>query len=135
MFKLLLVLIVSCIGSSNACSCGPIDKNAAYCNSKFVGTIKINEVGQRCGTGNTCYVLQDVKQIRGDKMTPILLRTADNSAACGVSLLKGNTYFVATDPVAIFYLGLYQCQFYEDWTGLSSSEIEAKKEALSEISC
>lgn len=132
MIKLLVILIVSSISLSDACSCGQIDKNVAYCSSTFVGIIQVLIAGQRCGSGNACYVIKVVNQIRGDKVSAILLRTADNFDSCGVTLVEGNTYFVATDPVAAFYIGLYLCQFYENWTGLSASEIDTNIWLLNE---
>lgn len=135
MFKLLLVLIVSGISVSNACSCTPIDKNDAYCNSTFVGTIWVYKAGQPCGPGNACYVIKVVNQIRGLPITPIILRTADNSANCAVTLIENHTYFVATYPVAAFYIALYQCQLYEDWTELSDTERQAKINEYLEIQC
>lgn len=133
MIKLLLILIVSGISASDACSCTPVEKNATYCNSQFVGTINVYQAGQRCGAGNTCYVIKVVNLIRGSPA--IILRTADNPADCGVTLVKGNTYFVAIDRVAAFYVGLYMCQLYEDWTGLSASEIETKTNEYLKIQC
>lgn len=139
MFKQLISILIGTvfITVSNACSCRPIDKNVAYCNAKFVGVIKVYKAGQRCGAGNACYLIKVLDKIRCEPPSnqPIILRTADTSAACGITLNEGDTYFVATDPTSAFYIGLYQCQFYENWTGFSESEIEEKLNAYRQIKC
>lgn len=92
--------------------------------------------GQRCGTGFTCVVvITPPKQIRGNAMTPILVKTYDSSAGCGVTLEVGKKYFVAASKNAMFTIFLDLCDLYEDWTGLSQSEIDSKSNAYSQITC
>lgn len=117
MIKLLLVFIItSWISSSDACDCMPIVKIDAYCKSTFVGTIKVLNSGLRCQSTNICYSIGVVQRLSGISISPTVLQTSDNSASCGVTLIEGNTYFVATNPIDLNTLGLNSCQLNEDWS-------------------
>lgn len=135
MIKLFLVFVVSCISSSDACSCIPIVKSQAYCNSAFSGTIKVLNSGNSCGTMKTCYSIAVIQQFRGTPIAPTELETANQSAACGVMLTQGYTYFVATNSINANKLGLNLCQFKEDWTCLSPCERLLKILEYLRISC
>lgn len=135
MIKLILVFIIACISLSNACSCIPIVKNKAYCSSAFAGTIKVLNSGSSCGTLKRCYSITVVQQFRGAAITPTILETASQSAACGVTLVQGHTYFVATNPINSSKLGLNLCQLKEDWTSLSICEFFLKTLDYIRISC
>lgn len=118
MFKLLLVVILSYISLSDACSCIPLVKKDAYCRSKFAGVIKVLS-STSCGTMQTCYSIQIYQQIRGATSTATVLKTNNSSAACGVTLIPGNYYFVATDPYDANTLTLSLCQLNENWTNIT----------------
>lgn len=135
MIKLLLVFIVTCISLSDACSCARIVKKDAWCISPFAGTIKVLSTGSSCGSMNICYKIAVVQQLRGTTISPTNLRTANNSAACGVTLTQGNTYFVTTNPINLNTLGLNLCQLTEDWTGLSSIQRFNKIQEYRRIRC
>lgn len=135
MIKSILVLVLFCITFSNACSCVPIVKGQAYCKSAFSGTIKVLNSGTNCGTMKRCYSITVVQQFRGTQITPTVLETNSQSAACGVTLAQGHTYFVATNPINSNRLGLNLCQLREDWTGLSICERLLKTLEYWRISC
>lgn len=141
MIKIIFVLIFCCISLSDACSCVPLVIKDAYCNSKFAGTIKVLDSGSTCELPEdeeqpqTCYKIVVVKQYRGNVIKPHTLRTADNSAACGVWLEAGHTYFVATNPIDRKTLNLNLCQLKQDWTGLSAAQIKEKAENYNKIQC
>lgn len=124
MIKLILVLVISYISLSNACSCFlPVGwQKQAYCNSEFAGTIKVLSSEYNCDTYKLCYDIQVVQQYKGITATPTVLETATDSAACGVYLIPGNTYFVVTNPIDENKIGVYLCSLFEDWTQLSCCE-------------
>lgn len=134
MIKLLLVF-VTCISLSGACSCLRIVKKDAWCNSAFAGTIKVLSTGSSCGSMNICHKIAVVQQLRGTTISPTNLRTANNSAACGVALTQGNTYFVTTSPINSNTLGLNLCQLTANWTGLSSIQRFDKIQEFRRIRC
>lgn len=136
MLKLLFVLIVvPCISLSDACDCMPVVKKDAYCKSKYVGSIKVLNSGSSCDSAKICHSIGVVQRFRGAAITPTALLTADNSAACGVNLIKGHTYFVATNPIDSDTLGLNSCQLLEDWTGFTLFQLLMKKREYRGIEC
>lgn len=123
MIKLLLVFIItSWISSSDACDCMPIVKKDAFCKSTFAGIIKVLNSGSSCQSKKICYSIGVVQRLSGKSISPTVLRTSDNSASCGVTLIKGNTYFVATDAIDFNTLGLNSCQHKENWSKISASQ-------------
>lgn len=139
MIKLILVFIISCVSLSDACSCMPVVIKDSYCNSKFVGTIKVLNSGSKCEltdeSTQICYKIAVVKQFRGDVIKPNILQTANNSAACGVTLKRGHVYFVATNPIESNTLTLNLCQLKEDWTGFSAVQLRTGTQNYYEIRC
>lgn len=135
MYKLILVFVLYCINLSDACSCIQIVKKDAYCNSGFSGLIKVTNSGTNCGTMKICYSIVLVHQFRGNPITPAVLETNNQSAACGVNLTQGHTYFVSTNAISSNKIGLNLCQFKEDWTGLSACEFLLKTLEYIRISC
>lgn len=134
MIKLLLVLFVCGISFSDACSCPTLDVKTSYCNAVYVGVIEVRGE-QGCGDGFTCYVIKQ-KQIKGDTMTLILLKTNDDSAGCGVNFKVGEKYLVASKyKNAVFSIFLDLCDLYENLTGLSDLEIASKTNEYSQIKC
>lgn len=136
MIKLLLILIVSGITFSEACSCIQRTKQQQYCDSQFAGIIDVLTDGSDCQY-KTCYGISVVQQIRGTATSYpfLILQTGTSSASCGVSLVSGHTYFMAGSVIDDFILGLYICQLYEDWTGLSKSDIDTKINKYKSINC
>lgn len=134
MMKLLLILTVSCISLSDACSCFPSTIPERFCASQFAGIITVLTSDFGCGI-NRCYGISVVQQIRGTPITPDLLQTAINSAVCGVWLIPGHKYFVAARTVDSNTLELSLCQLSEDWTLLSPLEIETRINEFSGIEC
>ncbi|KAG4066279.1 hypothetical protein HA402_000503 [Bradysia odoriphaga] len=124
--KLILVLIVFCISISDACRFIRRPDEQIYCESEFAGIVTVATIGFPCGPYNVnrCYGINNVQQINGADITPIVLRTGLDSAGCGVELTEGNTYFIASNVVNPYVVGLYTNELYEDWTGLSPSDME-----------
>lgn len=110
-------------------------KKDAYCNSGFAGLIKVTNSGTNCGTMKICYSIVLVHQFRGNPITPTVLETNSQSAACGVNLTQGHTYFVATNAISSNKIGLSLCQFKEDWTCLSACEFLIKTLEYIGMSC
>ncbi len=136
--SVVLVLILSYISTSDACSCGPFVKKDAYCKSNFVGMINVTSVAYGCGQLRTCYQISVVKKIRGIAVTPssyIYLQTPSTSATCGTSLTKEHTYLVATNQINSSTLGLTICNFKDDWTGLSKCKTLEQIKEWRSISC
>lgn len=125
MIKVILVLVISYISLSDACSCYLPDgwEQQAYFNSEFAGTIKVLGPAYNCGQMKICHWIQVVQQFRGSTISPMVLETASQSAACGVYLTPGNTYFVATNPVNANRIGAYLCGLVQDWTSLTCCEM------------
>lgn len=123
MIKLIFIFVICCLSLSDACSCWLPEgwQSKAYCESEFSGTIKVLTTAFNCGQMQHCYVITVVSQFRGAAITPFILQTASQSAACGVTLTQGNTYFVATNSINANIIGLNLCQLYENWTGLSKA--------------
>lgn len=134
MMKLIVVIIVTCISLSDACSCLPRTNKEKYCSSDFAGVIIVQTSALNCGS-NICFGISVLDQVRGTAISPYLLLTATNSAACGVSLILGRKYFVGTSVVNSAVLGLYSCQLYEDWTGLSPSVVTQKTQDYRRTRC
>lgn len=131
MIKLILVLVICYISLLNACTCvfRPEGwKKDAYCEAQFAGIIHVTSTFSNCQTSHHCYGIVVIEQLRGPSITPTptILQTASESAACGVTLTPGHTYFVATNPIDPIRIGLSFCQFYEDWTLLSPCEKKCK---------
>lgn len=137
MIKLLCVLVLSGISLSDACQCINIDKEVAYCESKFAGFIKIQSAGYDCEEIKKCYKIAVIEQIKGAKIapTPTILRTNRDSAACGVRFDKDDKYFVTTNTIDSNALTLNSCQLREKWTSKSPSEIERNIQGYRGIDC
>lgn len=129
--RLILVLVISYISLSDACSCAirPGWEKETYCNAGFAGTIKVLGPSYNCGQMKICHSIAVVQQFRGSPVSPTILETASQSAACGVYLTPGNTYFVATSPLSANKIGVYMCGLYQDWTALTCCQMieNAKK--------
>lgn len=127
--KLILFLVISFIGSSVACQCYCPEgwQREAYCNSKFVGIIKVQNSTKECEKFELCHSIIVVEQLRGHKTTPTVLKTMSSFAACGVMITEGEMYFVATDPIDGDVIGLNSCQLYENWNDLSDVEFVKRK--------
>lgn len=128
MIKLIVVLVISYISLSDACSCFLPQgwEQQAYCNSQFAGTIKVLGPSYNCGQMNICHSIAVVQQFRGSTISPTVLETASQSAACGVYLTPGNTYFVATNPLNANRIAVYLCGLYQDWTSLTCCDMIKK---------
>lgn len=135
MIKLFFVLIISSFNLSDACDCAPPNRKEAYCKSNFVGTIRILKQARACGERDICYYIIVTDQLRGTPITPTTLRTSSDSAACGVTLTQGNTYFVITNPIDLKTIRLNSCQISENWTGLTRSEVKNKKQEYQKFRC
>lgn len=132
--KSILVLIISLIGFSVACSCREGWKKEAYCNSKFIGTIKVQSSSYDCGN-EKCYTIAVVEQLRGDKITPTVLTTPSHPGLCGLRLHDGDTYFVATNPIDSDTIPLHFCRPHENWTELSDTELEEGRQEYQKYNC
>lgn len=136
MIKTLLLLVtVSCISLSDACSCIPLVKKDAYCNSAFAGTIKVLSSGISCESSEKCYSISVVQQFRGTPITSHVLQTHNSSAACGVTLIQGYTYFVAATPIDSNTLRLGSCQLNENWTEFSGAQLANEIQEYRSIQC
>lgn len=142
MIKLLLVILVSRLSLSDACSCLPIVLKEAYCNSQFAGIIKVLDSGSSCVDGlgdgdvtDTCYPIRVVQRFRGAETKATVLRTAENSAACGVWLMKGHTYFVGASTIDYKTLGLSLCQLNNDLTELTPKQRSMHSQETLRIKC
>lgn len=82
-----------------------------------------------CGEMQICYPILVVQQFRGVPVSATVVETNNNSAACGVNLNEGNTYFVVTNPVDANTFGVYLCGLLQDWTSKTCCEMitEANK--------
>lgn len=132
MFKLILVFVLSYISYSESCSCYLPQgwEVNAYCNAGFAGTFKVLSDAYSCGPMKNCYSIAVVQQFRGNPVSPsVTLETPSQSAACGVYLVQGNTYFIATNPINPSRFGAYLCGLLQDWTQKTCCEMiaEAKK--------
>lgn len=77
----------------------PTNEEKLYCGSQFAASIKVLKPACRCGEDKICYSIAIVQHIQDLTKLPTAktnLRTAGNSATCGVTLIPGHTYFVAT---------------------------------------
>lgn len=137
MMKLILVFVLTYISYSDACSCLPIVKSNAYCNSQFAGVIRVTSAGAYCPDGSmqTCYDITTFHQLHGTTISPTKLRTNNNPAACGVTLVQGNIYFVATNSIDPDTLGLYLCQLTENWTAITLAQYFTKIDEYRAIRC
>lgn len=128
MIKIIVLLVVSYISCSDACSCFlPLGwQQQAYCNAGFAGVVKVVGPSYICGQTKICYTIALVQQFRGSSISPTILETANQSAACGVTLTVGHSYFVATNPINSARIGVYLCGLYQDWTGLTCCEMIKK---------
>lgn len=141
MNKLLVLLLFSfyCFGTSDACDCMPISSpDKYYCESEFAGTIKVLSSARKDDDEMYVrYFIRVEQQIRGAVIRTVDLRTAENSAMCGVTLTPGNTYFVATKRIEpnSKTLGLHSCQLYEDWTKYSPFKRWTKLQDYRKIQC
>lgn len=134
MFKLILVLVACYISYTDACSCWAPEgwQFNSYYNSDFAGTFKVLGPVYNCGEMKHCYSIAVVQQFRGTPAPAIsVLETNNQSAACGVSLAPGHTYFVATNPLNANRIGVYLCGLLVDWTDMTCCDMiaEAKKYA------
>lgn len=137
MLKLTLVLLVFCVSISDACRFLPKTKEEKYCGSEFAGIATVATNGYPCGpySFNRCYGIKDFQQIKGVSITPIVLQTGLDSAGCGVKLTQGNTYFIASNVVNPYVVGLYTFHLYDDWSLLSSSVMTTKAQEYQAIVC
>lgn len=137
MIKLILVLIVSCISLSDACRFIRRTNEQIYCDSGFAGTITVATNGFPCGpyNYNLCYGINNVQQINGASITPYIIQTAPDTAGCGVTLITGNTYFIASNVVNAYVVGLYTYELFEDWTGLSPLDVATATQAYQSTIC
>lgn len=141
MIKLIFVFVISYISLSDACSCYRPDPASwprdTYCKSTFAGTIRVLAPSFTCGSMQRCYPITVVNQIRGTPISPIIVRTPEQSATCGVFLTPGNTYFVAinTDPNNPYIIGLYLCDLFENWSAFTPIEVNTKLQAYRQMLC
>lgn len=142
MIKLVLVLatvfIILFISLTDACSCIPRNdgwKNEKYCGSEFVGIIRILSPASPCGDYEICHSITVVEQLRGDPITPTIAKTPSSSAACGVAITEGETFFLATNPSDSNTIGIFSCGLHENLTELSDSTIKLKGQEYQQISC
>lgn len=130
-FCLTLIITISYISLSDACSCAFFKgwELKTYCASSFAGTFEVLGPSYYCGQNQICYPIAVVQQFRGPNVWPTTAKTSDSSAACGVGLTVGNTYFVATNPADANTIGVYMCGLLQDWTLKTCCEMiaEAKK--------
>ncbi|XP_037029323.1 metalloproteinase inhibitor 2-like [Bradysia coprophila] len=128
-FGLILLFAISYISFSDACSCAGIPGLESYCEATFGGTFKVVGPSYYCGEMEICYPIEIVQQFRGAPVSATVLKTNDNSAACGVYLEEGNTYFIATNPVDEETFHVYSCGLLQNWTSMTCCEMiaEAKK--------
>ncbi len=132
MLKLILVVIVSYIGLSDACRCLQMSNAEKYCDSEFAGVITIATGVYDCGLYNSkCYGITNVQQIRGNPIDPLVVQTGSSSAECGSTLIPGNTYFVAGYAIDSTALGLNTCQLVEDLDGQDVATVIASYLATS----
>lgn len=138
MLKFYLVFIICSISLSEGCKCARPEgwEQKAYCTSKFAGIIKVLSNVNNCGTKH-CYSINVVNKLHGPSISPNVLTTASDSAACGVSLTKGHTYFVVTASpnTDLLTISLNSCQLYRDWTELTPSELKQKIQKYQQIPC
>lgn len=125
MIKLIMVLIVSCISLSDACRFIRKPDEQIYCESGFAGIITVASTGYPCGlyNNNLCYGINNVEQINGPSITPLILQTGLDSAGCGVTLDVGSKYFIASGVINTSVVSLYTYGLYEDWTALSPTDV------------
>lgn len=140
MIKLILVLAtVFIINSTEACSCISDDgwEKRAYCDSQFVGTIRVLSAVKPCGEYEVCHSTTIVEQIRGDPITPKIVKTnsCPGCGSCGVAITEGDIFFVASNPIDSHIIGIYSCGIDKNWTGLSDSKIKEKIQEYKQISC
>lgn len=136
MIKLILVLIVTFISVSDACSCIQRTNQQKYCDSQFAGLIYVLDSGvvTPVVTGTLrMYGIIVIQQIRGTPIiNPTQLQTSLSTASCGATLIAGHIYFVAgsSSPLSLNF-----CQLYEDVTFLTPCVIAQKLQGYQRTSC
>ncbi len=129
--SLILIFVISCISFSDACSCWlPVGWQwDSIWNSAYVGTFTVTGPATSCGMMKVCYPITPGQQFLGAPVAPEILETNSDSAACGVWLEPGRTYFIATDPISPLRISAYLCGLLDDWTDKTCCEMiaEAKK--------
>lgn len=132
MIKLFLVLIVTYISASDACSCIQRTNQQKYCDSQFAGLIYVFDSGVVTGTLRM-YGISVIQQIRGTTIiNPTQLQTSFSSASCGATLTAGRIYFVAGSSSP---LSLNLCQLYEDVTLLTPDAVVQKLRGYQRTRC
>lgn len=111
MIKLFVILIVTCISLSDACSCIDRTDQKKYCDSQYAAVIYVTNSGSVSGTTRT-YGINVFHQFKGTAINPIQLQTSFSSASCGVTLTAGKAYIVATTSSSA--LQLSSCDLLEE---------------------
>lgn len=142
MNKIILVVatifIASSITLSDACVCDKDDEwqKVEYCDSQFIGTIRVLSPVSSCGKYKICYPITVIEQLRGDPVTPTIVRTnGPGHITCDVDITEGDTFFVASNVTDSNTIDIFICRLYENWTKLSDLEIKEKIQEYKQISC
>lgn len=124
---LIVISVIACISFSDACSCMMEEgwEWKSYCESQFGGIIKVTGPSYTCGTMKSCYPIVVVQQLRGPSISPTVLETNNQSAACGITLQPDHIYFIATNPINANRITGYLCGLVQDWTSKTCCEMIA----------
>ncbi len=132
MIKLFVLLIVTYISFSDACSCIYQTPQKQYCDSAYAAVIYTINSGSVSGTTRT-YGISVLLQFKGVPINPTQLQTSFSSASCGITLTPGNAYIVATASSSP--LSANSCGFVEPVGTLTVNELIAKIQAYKTSSC
>lgn len=140
MIKLILILVISYISLSDACSCYlPTGwQDEFYCRYNFAGTFKVVSPQYNCGNSEEeliCYSIVVLDQMRGPPVTVTYAQTHIQSSMCGTTLTVGHTYFVSSGVGESNNIGVGLCMLLEDWTELSCADLNEKKRHYEQLSC
>ncbi|KAK6740121.1 hypothetical protein RB195_008537 [Necator americanus] len=119
----ILILIVACVATSEACSCVPFPGlQEAFCASDFVSRVKViskkDPNAYSKGFQDVIYTVHHIHVYRKPSKTaklPNEIYTASNSAACGIELEIGKEYLIGGSVDEQGKLHSYLCGILQKW--------------------
>ncbi|KHJ91264.1 tissue inhibitor of metalloproteinase [Oesophagostomum dentatum] len=131
----LLVLLAVCVTASTACSCLPYQSlKEVFCSSDFVSHVKVLSKKDpnvySHGFEDVIYTVRHIHVYRKPKKYKKLsknIKTAPNSAACGIDLEIGKEYLLGGSVDDKGELQSYLCGLVRRWKDVSAEDKAALK--------
>jgi len=136
-----LMVVLTTLKYSDACSCARLNLTNEVCDSSFVGVVQILEGPSICPKSvlepryKHRYSVQTIEQLSPACPDLSTLRTPTHESSCGRKFIKGRQYLVAGNPTPHEVMATGLCRFVVDWSNLKQHEKDHYRNYLRKISC